>query len=71
MGCYVGSVYLGIAAYADDILLLAPRREVLQKMVDISENYMAMHKINFSPTKSLQFLLTISYSRMVFTDERR
>ena len=52
MGCHVGSMYMGIFAYADDILLLAPRREVLQKMVTLSENYMIQHKINFSPTKT-------------------
>ena len=52
MGCHVGSMYMGIFAYADDILLLAPRREVLQKMVNISEKYMIQHKINFSPSKT-------------------
>ena len=31
MGCYVGQKFFGIVAYADDILLIAPRREVLQK----------------------------------------
>ena len=52
LGCHVGPRYFGIAAYADDILLLAPRRDVLQKMVEISEDYMVQHKINFSPTKT-------------------
>ena len=37
LGCHVGNMYFGIVAYADDILLLAPRRDVLQRMVDISE----------------------------------
>ena len=52
MGCHIGQMYFGILAYADDVLLLAPRRDVLQRMVDISEEYMIQHKINFSPTKT-------------------
>ena len=52
LGCHVGNMYFGIVAYADDILLLAPRRDVLQRMVNISEQYMINHKINFSPTKT-------------------
>ena len=52
LGCYVANKFFGIVAYADDILLLAPKRHVLQKMVDISESYMIDHKINFSPQKT-------------------
>ena len=52
MGCHVGQMYFGIVAYADDILLLAPRRDVLQSMVKISEEYMNQHRISFSTTKT-------------------
>ena len=52
MGCFVGQQYFGIVAYADDILLLAPRRQVLQKMIQQSEDYMDQHKISFSTTKT-------------------
>ena len=45
-------MYFGIVAYADDILLLAPRRDVLQKMIKQSEEYMDKHKISFSNTKT-------------------
>ena len=52
LGCYIANRFFGIVAYADDMLLLAPKRHVLQKMVDISESYMIDHKINFSPQKT-------------------
>jgi hypothetical protein len=53
LGCHVGQIYFGIVAYADDILLLAPRREALQRMIWISENFMDQHKISFSSTKTM------------------
>ena len=52
IGCHIGSIYFGIVAYADDILLLAPRRDALQRMVNISEQFMNDHKISFSATKT-------------------
>ena len=52
LGCYVGNKFFGIVAYADDMLLLAPKRNALQRMVDICESYMMEHKINFSPQKT-------------------
>ena len=57
IGCHIGSIYFGIVAYADDILLLAPRRDALQRMVNISEEFMSDHKISFSTTKSSVFTL--------------
>ena len=52
MWCYVGLMKFGFVPYADDILLLAPRREVLQKMIKQSEDYMDQHRISFSTTKT-------------------
>ena len=56
LGCYVAGVWVGCTAYADDLALLAPNREVLQKMVTICENYGKEHNLVFStdpnPAKS-------------------
>ena len=52
IGCFIGPKYFGIVAYADDILLIAPRRDALQRMVDMCESYMINHKISFSPAKT-------------------
>ena len=43
---------MGIIAYADDLIILAPRREALQRMVRVSEDYMNEHKIFFSAKKT-------------------
>ena len=52
IGCWVGAKFMGIFAYADDLIILAPRREALQKMIQISENYMTEHRILFSTKKT-------------------
>ena len=52
MGCWVGGNFMGIFAYADDLIILAPRRDALQKMIRISESYMIKHKIFFSTKKT-------------------
>ena len=52
MGCWVGSSFMGIIAYADDLIILAPRRDVLQKMISISDSYMKEHRIFFSTKKT-------------------
>ena len=52
IGCWVGGSFMGIFAYADDLIILAPRRDALQKMIQISESYMTEHKILFSTKKT-------------------
>ena len=52
MGCWVGSSFMGIIAYADDLIILAPRRDALQKMIRISDMFMREHRILFSTKKT-------------------
>ena len=56
LGCYVGGVWMGACAYADDLLCLAPNRTVLQQMVTVCEEYGSTHNMVFStdpvPAKS-------------------
>ena len=47
-GCKIDHLYYGVFAYADDIALLAPSREGLQKMVDICNAFFTTHGINIS-----------------------
>ena len=35
LGCHIGGWWYGAAGYADDLILLAPNREVLQLMVSV------------------------------------
>ena len=47
-GCHIDDYYAGIFGYADDLLLISPSRDGLQKMLSIAETYSNEHKIEFS-----------------------
>ena len=48
LGCHIGGSWFGACGYADDLILLAPNREVLQKMVQVCQNYGEEHNLVFS-----------------------
>ena len=56
LGCYVGGVWVGACAYADDMICMAPTRNMLQKTVTVFENYGQTDNMVFStdpvPSKS-------------------
>ena len=52
LGCTIGGCWVGALGYADDIILLAPNREVLQIMLRICESYAADHNLVFSTDTS-------------------
>ena len=56
LGCHVGGIFMGVVVYADDILLMAPSRGAMQKMLDKCQQYATEHNILFStdpnPNKS-------------------
>ena len=56
LGCHIGGYWFGCLGYADDLILLAPNREVLQRMLDICQAYAEEHNLVFStdpvPAKS-------------------
>ena len=63
-GCWVNGEYVGILAYADDLLLLSPPLDGLQEMIKTCEIYGNDHNLTFSTnpiinkckTKCLAFL---------------
>ena len=56
LGCHIGGWWMGACGFADDLILLAPVRSVLQRMVSICEKYGNEHNLVFStdpnPSKS-------------------
>lgn len=56
IGCCIGQNYIGIIGYADDLFLMAPSIDGLQKMLKVCERYAESHNLCFStnpnPTKS-------------------
>ena len=56
LGCHIGGWWFGALGYADDLILLAPNREVLQSMLVVCQTYAREHNLVFStdpvPSKS-------------------
>ena len=56
IGCHVANMFVGVVAYADDLVLLAPNRSAAQNMLATCENFARLHNIKFStdvnPAKS-------------------
>ena len=48
VGCYVGGVFTGVVAYADDLMVLAPNRMAAQKMLAICDSYAEKYNVKFS-----------------------
>ena len=48
MGCHVSDVFAGAGCFADDLILLSPSRDALQKQLNICETYAARHNLVFS-----------------------
>ena len=47
LGCHIGGMWYGACGYADDLILLAPNRQVLQQMVSVFESYGIAHNLVF------------------------
>ena len=48
LGCHIGGYWLGACGYADDLILMAPCRDVLQRMLTVCEQYAVEHNLVFS-----------------------
>ena len=51
-GILCGTTFVGVTIYADDVLLLAPTREALQRMVKEAEHFASSNNIVFSTDPS-------------------
>ena len=56
VGCHVGDVFMGAVGFCDDILLLAPNRSAMAKMLTVCEKFAKDNNLQFStdpdPAKS-------------------
>ena len=48
IGCSINGNYVGVLGYADDLFLLCPTLDGLQKMLNICERYANSHNLQFS-----------------------
>ncbi len=51
-GCHVGNIFVGVFAYADDIVLLSLMRRGLQQMLVVADNFSKAYDIKVNKTKS-------------------
>ena len=52
LGCTIGLTYVGVLSYADDIVLLAPTKTALHKMLHICDQFSIKYHVNFNANKS-------------------
>jgi hypothetical protein len=52
LGCFIGSLYAGSMAYADDLTLLAPTAEAMRSMLKVCSDYATEFSISFNPNKT-------------------
>ena len=48
LGCHMGGLWVGAAGYADDLILLAPSRTAMQKMLNTCQEYAEEFNLKFS-----------------------
>ena len=52
LGCYIGHMFVGALAYADDLILLAPTPHAMQCMLQLSAEYAKDYDVLFNANKS-------------------
>jgi len=60
VGCYIGHVFVGALAYADDIALLAPTPSVMRRLLRICDEYDQKFSVMFNAAKSAWLLVSKS-----------
>ena len=53
IGCWMGDKYLGTLAYADDVTLICPSADGLQKMLNLCDEFGQQYGMAFNPKKSM------------------
>ena len=60
VGCYIGRVFVGALAYADDIALLAPTPSAMWRLLRICDEYGQKFSVMFNAAKSAWLLVSKS-----------
>lgn len=55
VGCHIGQTFVGALAYADDVIILAPSKHALNRMLNICCEFALTFDVKFNPMKS-QFM---------------
>lgn len=52
VGCYMGEMFVGALAYADDIVLISPTPSAMNNMLSICDEFSIEYNVLFNPLKS-------------------
>jgi hypothetical protein len=61
-GCYIGFCFVGVLAYADDLVLLAPSASATRRMLKICYEFGESYSVIFNASKS-KYLMCSSSKR--------
>ena len=64
IGCHIGHHFVGAFGYADDLILLSPSVQDMEKMIKICEEYADEHNILFNGKKSM-YLVFGEYRKLI------
>ena len=51
IGCFIGNIFTGVLAYANDIVLLCPTANAMRRMLSICEAYATAYCVQFNASK--------------------
>ena len=51
-GCYIDNVFMGAAAYADDVVIMSPTVHSVNKLLNLCHKFSLAYDVKFNPTKS-------------------
>jgi hypothetical protein len=57
IGCFIGNLFVGILAYADDVVLLAPTPHAMRKMLAVCDAYANEFNVCFNASKSKSLIV--------------
>jgi len=65
VGCFIGKTFVGVLAYADDIVLVTPSASAMRKLLGICDAYAAEFSITFNASKSKCMVISPTTRRSV------
>ena len=66
VGCHVSDRCINSLSYADDMVLLAPTVEALQRLLVVCQEYAAQHDMIYNTTKTECMLIPPRHSRVMY-----
>jgi Reverse transcriptase (RNA-dependent DNA polymerase) len=66
VGCYTGSYFVHVLAYADDIVILAPTATAIHRLLAICDEYARKNNISFNASKSKDMVIVPNSRRRLY-----